>query len=74
MNNHIKYDVVYFGDLDQKGFKISYMLLNHKIIHEFVLYPDDDIVVIKGVKEIKGYETISDWITSFRYIIDLNRR
>ncbi len=50
------------------------MLLEHKIMHEFVLYPDDDIVVIKGFKEIKGYETISEWLTSFRYIIDLNRR
>jgi len=74
VNNYLKYNITYFGDLDEKGFKISYMLLNHKIFHEFVLYPDDDIVVIKDVKEIKGYETIFDWITSFRYVIDLNRR
>ncbi len=74
MKDYSRYNVTYFGDLDEKGFRISYMLLEHKIMHEFVLYPDDDIVVIKGFKEIKGYETISEWLTSFRYIIDLNRR
>jgi hypothetical protein len=74
VKDYSRYNVTYFGDLDEKGFRISYMLLEHKIMHEFVLYPDDDIVVIKGFKEIKGYETISEWLTSFRYIIDLNRR
>ena len=64
--------VMYFGDLDDSGYEISYMLLRYSIKHEFIIYPDDDIIVIPDVSEIKGRKMIVEWISSFRYVIDLN--
>ena len=64
--------VMYFGDLDDSGYEISYMLLKYRIKHEFIIYPDDDIIVIPDISEIKGRKMIVQWISSFRYVIDLN--
>ena len=64
-------EVIFFGDLTDSGFRLSYKLYNCKISHRFVLYEYEPVLDIVEVKSIIGYENISEYLDSFAYVLDI---
>lgn len=68
----IGYSSVFYGDLSNKGYKISFLLMSRRIKHEFILY-DDYYFIIKSLereKELSGFEKIRDYIERYQYLLD----
>lgn len=64
-------EVIFFGDLNDSGFSLSYKLYSCKIYHRFVLYEYEPVLDIIEVKSIIGYENISEYLDSFAYVLDI---
>lgn len=64
-------EVIFFGDLNDSGFSLSYKLYSCKISHRFVLYEYEPVLDIIEVKSIIGYENISEYLDSFAYVLDI---
>jgi hypothetical protein len=62
--------VIFYGDLSQQGFSVSYWLLSRKIEHEFVFF-DDMILSIRKIRDIGGYDAIQRYIESLQWVIDI---
>ncbi len=61
-----------YGDVTEKGYKISYLLIDRKIKHEFII-SDVYVFVLKSVvrsKEIVGFEQIYAYLENYRYFFD----
>lgn len=62
----------FYGDVTEKGYKISYLLIDRKIKHEFIM-SDVYIFVLKSViksKEISGFEQICSYLENYHYFFD----
>lgn len=64
--------VTFYGTVCSKGYHISYLLLDRKIEHEFVL-TDDFILSIKAIRDIGGYDRISQYLERYEYLVDIWR-
>ena len=64
--------VIFYGTVCSKGYYISYLLLERKIEHEFVL-TDDFILSVKTIRDIGGYDRISQYLERYEYLVDIWR-
>lgn len=69
MNINDSNNVLFYGDVSEKGYIISYILLRRNIEHNFIIC-DQFILSLFSQKEIRGFDLISDYLNRFQYIID----
>lgn len=63
-------DVTYYGSICKKGYSISYLLMERKILHTFVL-SDDFILSLQDIRDVCNYEPICEYLEDYKYIYDL---
>lgn len=66
------YESLFFGDLSEDGYKISYLLIKRNIKHSFII-SDFSLFVIQtknSIIEISGFKDIFYYISNYRYIYD----
>lgn len=69
----LQYKSIFYGDLKPDGFQITYLLLQHKIRHEFVLFEHKYVWHIEThlkTREFVGFEQIKICIESYKYLFE----
>ena len=62
--------VTFYGTLCEKGYVISYLLIDKRIQHDFVI-TDDFILSVHKIRDIFGYENIAEYLERYQYIADI---
>ena len=65
--------VQFFGTLWNKGNYISQLLLERRIIHDFIL-SEDLILSLHSLRDLNGYDRICRYLEKYEYLIDISRR
>jgi|TARA_Y100000034_G_C6909521_1_gene423450 hypothetical protein len=63
--------VWFYGDLSEYGYKISYILFNNRIKHDFVYMDDYYMLSIEKVIDITGPNNIIKYLNNYEYVFDL---
>lgn len=69
----IPYCSFFYGDLDDKGYEISYLLVSRNIKHEYIYLTSDYLFVLKTqrkLREISGFDEIKTYIMQYAYIFE----
>ena len=64
---------IFYGNLEPQGYKISYLLISRKIKHDFVLYDDGLLFMMKTrrkVREFVGFQNIFTYLDNYKYLFD----
>lgn len=69
----MNYESLFYGDLSPQGYKISYILLDRHIQHNFVLIDTGFIFSIKTTRKLRefvGFEKIIRYLEEYGYLLD----
>jgi hypothetical protein len=64
--------VIFYGDVSPRGYRISYLLLDRQIKHEFVLFDGFILSIQKAQKlrEFNGFDRITRYLENYEYLKD----
>lgn len=62
--------VTYYGTVCDKGYIISSLLMERRIVHEFVLL-DDFILSLHQIRDISGFDRIRAYLERYEYVADI---
>lgn len=68
-----QYKSIFYGDLSPRGYRLTYLLLQHKINHEFILFDHDYILCIEThlrTREFMGFDQIKNYIEGYKYLFE----
>lgn len=63
-------EVIFFGDVGSKGYRISQELYSRRIEHSFVL-SDSFLLSVQRMRDVEGYERIITYLERYEYVLDL---
>lgn len=69
----IHYCSFFYGDLDDRGFEISFILLSRNLRHEYIHLSDDYLFVLKTntkMREIAGFDEIKNYLSRYLYVFE----
>lgn len=63
--------VVFYGDVGPRGYDITYLLMERRISHDFVIVDGDFLLSVQEIRDVQGYERIRRYLEEYQYIVDL---
>jgi len=66
------YSMIFYGDVSPQGYKISYLLITRKLVHDFVLSDNVGLSIeaFRKLRTLDGFDIVHGYLERFLYVVD----